>query len=165
MNNVYILLELARADKTGVVYEKLMVASKPFYLFITANRGLGIELRESFLTMTQTVRVNWLEPGATTTQVVWRNYKGHLHRKDGYAILSETVFSECPFRRRPGNGQAGVRFRAASYAYAKLHGKLLIEEDFFGSRRLVRVTMFKRGMEQGIRNFLDRAAKKKRTKE
>ena len=90
MNNVYILLMLAEADKTGVVYEKLMVASRPFYFFVTNNPGVGVALRESFLTMT---RSDSLEGPYTSSWLRWRNYKGELHRKDGFAAISSYAYA------------------------------------------------------------------------
>jgi len=48
MNNVYILLELAKLDSE--VYNLMMRASKPFNKFINSNTGLRATVRDSFLT-------------------------------------------------------------------------------------------------------------------
>lgn len=40
-NNVYLVLEIVRADKSGVAYNLFMRASKAFNQFIKSNNGLG----------------------------------------------------------------------------------------------------------------------------
>lgn len=76
MNNVYILLEIARWDRTGEVLQLLVYASKALYLFLKANRGALVRLRDSWLTM----RVK------SDAVVVYRDWRGRIHRRDGPAV-------------------------------------------------------------------------------
>jgi hypothetical protein len=75
MNNVYILLELAKLDSE--VYNLLMRASKPFNAFINSNVGLRAIIRDSFLKKTV------YAPGHTSY-----TFKRKLHRLDGPAVIT-----------------------------------------------------------------------------
>ena len=78
MNNVYILLELAKLDSE--VYNLLMRASKPFNAFINSNTGLRATIRDSFLT-----RREYFGPPLWHALLVVFTFKGQRHRLDGPA--------------------------------------------------------------------------------
>ena len=88
MNNVYILLELAKLDSE--VYNLLMRASKPFNTFINSNVGLRATIRDSVLTRRDYGRPGWYHQSTLFT------FKGSIHRLDGPAsILTVYIGTGC----------------------------------------------------------------------
>jgi hypothetical protein len=85
-NNVYLLVEIVRADKSAVAYNLFMRASKPFYEFIAKNPRLGAELRDSFLWRG---RVEW-------DQSTEYRFRGELHRIDGPALIERRLHMNSP---------------------------------------------------------------------
>jgi hypothetical protein len=77
-NNVYLILEIVRADKSGVAYNLFMRASKPFNQFIKAHQSIGAEIRDSFLSQIKGICAN-----NGQTRSWWHRNK--LHRIDGPA--------------------------------------------------------------------------------
>lgn len=76
MNNLYILLELARWDRTGRLLQTLVCASKPLYAYLRQNKVVLAELRDSWLTIIVT-------EGATG----YYDWCQRLHRLDGPAVI------------------------------------------------------------------------------
>lgn len=77
-NNVYLILEIVKSDKSGVAYNLFMRASKPFNQFIKAHQSIGAEIRDSVLEYNEHP---CLCDGRARTW--W--FRGVLHRIDGPA--------------------------------------------------------------------------------
>jgi hypothetical protein len=77
MNNVYLLLELARWDRSGRVLQTLTCASKPLYLYLKRNKNVCAALRDSWLFVQKT---------STSTYYDWCL---RLHRLDGQAVIDD----------------------------------------------------------------------------
>jgi hypothetical protein len=78
MNNVYLLLELARWDRSGRVLQTLMCASKPLYLYLKQNKNVCAALRDSWLTVKK-----------TSTSTRYYDWDWRLHRLDGPASIDD----------------------------------------------------------------------------
>jgi hypothetical protein len=74
MNNLYILIELARWDRSGRLLQTLTCASKPLFTFFKKNKSALAALRDSWLTV-----VN------TGTAIRYYDWCWRLHRLDGPA--------------------------------------------------------------------------------
>ena len=79
-NNVYLILEIVKVDKSGLAYNLFTRASKPFYEFITKNKAIGAQIRDSFLAVE-----HW-----NSGSIVYK-YRGECHRIDGPAFIRPKV--------------------------------------------------------------------------
>lgn len=82
MDNVYILLELARWDRSGRLLQTLTCASKPLSAFLKINKNVLAALRDS-----------WLTAVTTAFAVRYYDWCWRLHRLDGPASIDNSCGS------------------------------------------------------------------------
>lgn len=118
-NNVYLILEIVKVDKSGLAYNLFMRASKPFYEFITKNKAIGAQIRDSFLAVE-----HW-----NSGSIVYK-YRGECHRIDGPAFIRPKV--------RESWFYMGRLHRTTAHCF--IHGRRVTKKavDFVDRRRATR---------------------------
>jgi hypothetical protein len=115
LNNVYLCCEIAKSDKSGNTYNKLMRVSKKFNDWVNSHPNLRAELRDSFLkcSISSDGTQKWFYATGKCGNLV-------LHRLDGPA----KIFSDSPAKIIKGgeegwyeNGQMHRRDGPADHLY------------------------------------------------
>lgn len=165
MNNLYILIELARWDRSGRLLQTLTCASKPLYTFFKKNKSALAALRDSWLTV--------IKAGAFIRYYDWC---WRLHRLDGPASEDAECGSIWFARDVPhrADGIAHDRTNAwiqqgrvlyANYFHPQLLRMLLWErmrnflfsfDDQYLAEQFARQTIYPRAYAEQIMNELHR---------